>query len=93
MFFFICGQHLYCYLFNFTQNPQKAQKCTGFAVIGGSRKSGGSLKVSRGGRGEHGVGTGFAVIGVSHKSMESMDILSYADFTDYTDFTEGRMKR
>ena len=43
------------------------------------------LKVSRGGRGEHGVGTGFAVIGVSHKrsstpngakvkSIESMNI-------------------
>ena len=64
-------------------------RCRGNA----SRKSGGSLKVSRGGRGEHGVSTGFAVIGVSHKSMKSMDILSYADFTDYTDFTEGWMKR
>ena len=54
-------------------------------VRGGHANLGNLLKVSRGGRGEHGVGTGFAVIGVSHKrsstpngakvkSIESMNI-------------------
>ena len=34
------------------------------------------LKVPRGGRGEHGVGTGFAVIGVSRKSSKSIESMN-----------------
>ena len=47
-----------------------------------------NLYVSRGGRGEHGVGTGFAVLGVSCESVESKKIKFKNRFNDSTDLRE-----
>ena len=54
------------------------QRCFALFVnlLGAHANLGDLWIVSRGGRGEHGVGTGFAVLGVSRESMGSLDSLT-----------------
>ena len=56
--------------------------------LGGHANLWNLLKVSRGGRGEHGVGTGFAVLGVSRESGGSKKIKFKNRFKDSTDLRE-----